>query len=346
MKTIFFFFVLIFTQGSLGASLVATETELKAVPKPFEGKFSRSKGGLYIPSGSCTEKISNITDYARIYSEDLADDKLVALKTDSQPKLAKYYKLMIERGGIRPLHMPPENAAFARLLKAAPNHSLVIENLRDSAGEPMQFANPILLLGEPGIGKSHFAMELAAEIGTDFDLIDMTSLSAGWLLTGNSAGYSYATPGRVAKTLVEGNSANPIFVLDEIDKTPQKQNYDPLGPFHGLMEIGSARRFVDEFIEIPTDASHIIWIATANDPSAIPKTILDRMDVYVIRVPTKYEFMDIGKSIYSRILKEHPRWKFNPEPKENVLEKLVGVPPRGMRKVLMHAFPKAFVGHR
>jgi MoxR-like ATPase len=143
----------------------------------------------------------------------------------------------------------------------------------------------MLLLGEPGLGKTYFAKKLAHALSTGFEFVSMSSLTAGWVLTGASAQWHNARPGKVAQTLIEGEYANPVVVLDEVDKAGGDARYDPMGALYSLLEPDTAAHFKDEFIDVDMDASHILWVATANDESVIPEPILNRMNVYSIERP-------------------------------------------------------------
>jgi ATP-dependent Lon protease len=93
------------------------------------------------------------------------------------------------------------------------------------------------------------------------------------------------------------------------------------------------------------DASHILWVATANDESAIPEPILNRMNVYAIERPDSEGARRIALAVYREILDGH-NWPFPPEPSEDVLERLAAVPPRDMRKLLLDAFGTARLAER
>lgn len=259
--------------------------------------------------------------------------------------LATLYDKMKQRGGGRFLVRPTGADMIDELYDSCPNFSEVIDDLKKyvalsvAGNEPMSFT-PILLLGEPGIGKTHFARELATHLGTGHEFISMSSLTAGWVLSGASSQWSNAKPGKVAHTLVHGDFANPIVVLDEVDKAGGDSRYDPLGSLYGLLERDTARTFKDEFIDIDIDASHILWVTTANDERSIPEPILNRMNVYEVPRPDHDAAISIAAALYREIVGQHD-WGFPPEADEAVLERLGALPPRDMRKRLLAAFGTA-----
>jgi len=259
--------------------------------------------------------------------------------------LASLYEKMKQRGGGRFLIRPSGTDMVDDLYDSCPNFGEVIDDIRKhlalavAGSEPMHFT-PILLLGEPGIGKTHFARELAARLGTGHEFVSMSSLTAGWILSGASAQWNNAKPGKVAHTLVHGDYANPIVVLDEIDKAGGDSRYDPMGALYSLLEHDTARAFKDEFVDIDIDASHILWVTTANDERSIPEPILNRMNVYEVPRPDHEASLSIARALYRDCINEHD-WGFPPEAEDSVLERLASLPPRDMKKRLLSAFGTA-----
>ena len=159
----------------------------------------------------------------------------------------------------------------------------------------------MLLLGPPGIGKTHFARRVSQLLGTGLGFISMSSLTAGWVLSGASSQWKGARPGKIFETLVDGAYANPVMVVDEIDKARGEHAYDPLGALYGLLEHDTAGTFVDEFAEVSIDASQVIWVATANDDRAIPEPILNRMNVFEVQPPDRDAARAIALRLYRSI---------------------------------------------
>jgi len=264
--------------------------------------------------------------------------------------LKSWYDRMCELGGSRYIIKPSTASAVDDLYDASPNFGRVVDDLRKflalavAGNEAVQFT-PMLLLGEPGLGKTYFAKKLAQALSTGFEFVSMSSLTAGWVLTGASAQWHNARPGKVAQTLIEGEYANPVVVLDEVDKAGGDARYDPIGALYSLLEPDTASHFKDEFIDVDMDASHILWVATANDESVIPEPILNRMNVYSIDRPDAEGSRRIALAVYREILDAHS-WPFPAEPSESVIDRLASVPPRDMRKLLLDAFGTAQLANR
>jgi ATP-dependent Lon protease len=291
-----------------------------------------------------------IADLQSIYSVAEVDRALGDGAARRNEGLKSWYDRMRELGGSRYIIKPSTVTAVDDLCETSPNFVDVVDDLRKflalavAGNEAVQFT-PMLLLGEPGLGKTYFAKRLAQALGTGFEFVSMSSLTAGWVLTGASAQWQNARPGKVAQTLIEGEYANPVVVLDEVDKAGGDSRYDPMGALYGLLERDTAVHFKDEFIDVDMDASHILWIATANDESAIPEPILNRMNVYAIERPDAEGARRIALAVYHEILDAH-HWPFPHEPSELVLERLSTLPPRDMRKLLLDAFGTARLANR
>jgi len=296
------------------------------------------------------ETVIPLADLQPIYSVAEVDRALEDGAARRNEGLKSWYDRMRELGGSRYIIKPSTVAAIDDLYDASPNFHAVLDDLRKhlalavAGNEAVQFT-PLLLLGEPGLGKTYFAKRLSHALATGFEFVSMSSLTAGWVLTGASAQWHNARPGKIAQTLIEGEYANPVVVLDEVDKAGGDARYDPIGALYGLLERDTAVHFKDEFIDVDMDASHILWVATANDESVIPEPILNRLNVYEIERPDAEGSRKIALAVYREILDAH-RWAFPPEPSASVLDKLSAIPPRDMRKLLLGAFGTAKLAGR
>ena len=293
-----------------------------------------------------------IGGFKEVYDVEVVDRALADLPPSANEALKATYEKMLKAGGTRLTVKPAGVPAMAHLYDELPNFGEVLDDVKKqialcaSSSDPLELA-PMLLLGEPGIGKTHFARKIADLLGTGFGFVSMSSLTAGWILSGSSSQWKNAKPGKVFETFLNGQYANPLLVVDEIDKATGDSQYDPLGALYSLLEADTARAFVDEFVEIPIDASNAFWVATANDAARIPDPILNRMNVYEIQAPDREGAMKIAQAIYAEIRGSHDWGRQFPERLgEEVLDRLAAASPREVRRTVLAAFGNAkLAGH-
>ena len=262
------------------------------------------------------------------------------------------YNRMLEKGADRFQVKPSGLPAMDQLYEDLPNFTEVLDDVKrqlalcQDSRDALEIT-PMLLLGPPGIGKTHFAREMAQLLGTGMGFISMSSLTAGWVLSGASSQWKGARPGKVFETLVDGAYANPVMVVDEIDKARAEHAYDPLGALYSLLEHDTAGTFTDEFAEVAIDASQLIWVATANDERSIPEPILNRMNVFQVDAPDADAARTIALRLYRQLRTSHA-WgqRFEDMPSEAVLERLASLAPREMRRAWMTGFGNARLAGR
>jgi ATP-dependent Lon protease len=233
------------------------------------------------------------------------------------PELEAFYERMLETGAERFVTTPSSIDALDPLFEECPNFDDVLDDLARylrlaHAGDKGFNVMPILLLGGPGVGKTHFAKRLARVMQTDCELISMNALSAGFVITGSSASWRGAKCGKVAERLVRGQFANPVIVLDEVEKATGSSQSDPLAALYQLLEPETASAFRDEFIDVDIDASQIFWVLTANSTEGIPHPLLNRMAVYEVPAPTPEQAAGIAQRMYAGLLRELNLAAFDP----------------------------------
>ena len=308
--------------------------------------------GLVPFTGTQSPSALPIARMRSLYRMGDVTNKLDKLPSREHEGLRATYERMIEKGPERFQVKPGGLPAMDHLYDEMPNFNEVLDDVRrqlalcQDSRDALEIT-PMLLLGPPGIGKTHFAREIAQLLGTGLGFISMSSLTAGWVLSGASSQWKGARPGKVFETLVDGAYANPVMVVDEIDKARAEHAYDPLGALYSLLEHDTAGAFTDEFAEVAIDASQVIWVATANDERGIPEPILNRMSVFEVHAPDAAAARTIALRLYRQLRAGHD-WgqRFDESPSETVLERLSIMAPREMRRAWMTAFGNARLAGR
>lgn len=230
----------------------------------------------------------------------------------------------------------------ARAPHMAPVIDLVVRRLRAATviGLPVALP-PLLLLGPPGVGKTWLMGKVAAELGVPFRSFAMNLATVGDTLSGSHTIWKATRAGLVATTLVREEVANPLFLVDELDKPPPASVFGDLyRPFHTLLEPEGARGFTDEHLGVPMDASKVIWVAAANAVDEIPPPIVDRLTVVEVGAMSRDDRRSVLRSVYAEANLLF-RGFFDPDPAPAVLDRLADAPPRRARLAIEEAMARA-----
>lgn len=243
---------------------------------------------LQAHSDSIVKKIGGV----RILSPSLPSTSLDVAKTIEQYKdLVDTPTPLVKTADLGQLKLilNSEFPWFSNLTEQFYRHLLVRQ-----LGDSVFYLPPTLLLGPPGIGKTSYINRLSVLAGVPFKSISLAGKNDNKDFTGTARGWSSGEPSSLINFINQKKIANPIFLLDEIDKAGGSSHN---GRIHdtllNLFEPSSAGAVYDEYLAAHADLSNITWLCSGNDVSQMPATLLSRLDVITVEKPNPEHYPKI-----------------------------------------------------
>ncbi|MBA3723528.1 MAG: AAA family ATPase [Candidatus Levybacteria bacterium] len=216
----------------------------------------------------------------------------------------------------------------------------IMLNLQNN-GPDYAAQSPVLcFVGLAGTGKTTFAKSIAEALGREFERIPFGGMADSRVLRGQSRFFPDAEPGQIIKRLVHAKTKNPVLLLDELDRVTETARADIMGVLIELLDPGQNNAFSDHYIDYPFNLSNSLFVATANNTSAISTAVIDRLEIITMPSYNDEEKMHIGRDYVfpkvSKLIGLKPEQLVVDEPVWEIIIRPLGYDPgiRGLERLV------------